>query len=86
MDLPTTVAAVWEGKSVGGEEWRGEAMSLVKLIGDGVYATSLLGAAIGRWNVNEGLAQGGGLVSAVIGLANFTHRHSSSVSRNKTTM
>ena len=86
MDLPMTAKAVWNGvrgQSVGGEEWRGEVMSLVKLVGDGVYASSLLGAAIGRWSMNEGLAQGGGLVSAVIGLMNFTHKHGSTVSRQR---
>ena len=50
-------------------------MGLVKSVGDGVYAASLLGTAVGGWTVNEGLAQGGGLASAVIGLRNFSHRH-----------
>ena len=67
IDIPLTFGVLWGMRGQRGDEWRAEVLSLVKYSGDGLYAASLLGAVAG-WRMNEGLAQGGGLLSALVGL------------------
>ena len=67
IDIPLTLGALWAMRGEGGSEWRAECLSLVKYAGDGLYALSLVSAVAG-WRMNEGLAQGGGLLSALVSL------------------